>query len=215
MNARILCPGCGSMLQVPADESRSFTCPHCLAEVPRPALAEAIATAPTAPPAEAVQDRPGPTPDGETICRGCGSAIEGEWRFCPACGAYRSGRPLAQDEDYPDPQVRRDHRGTSWSLGCLTILGGIGLLYALAAGGSVGGEGMAIVLLILLLVVAGSAAWTYSRPNAPKGAAGVGRVALGTLQVLGMIFTGLFLLMIAFWGFFFVACLATGGRLFH
>jgi hypothetical protein len=202
------------MLQVPADESRSFTCPHCLAEVPRPVPAEAIATGPTSPPPEGVQDRPGPPPEGGTICRGCGRVIEGEWRFCPACGADRSGRP-PRDEDYPEPQVRRDHRGTTFSLGCLTFLGAIGLIYALAASGAAGGGGMAVFLLVLLLVVAGSAAWTYSRPNAPKGAAGVGRVALGSLQMLGMIFTSLFLLMIAVWGFFFVACLASGSRLFH
>jgi hypothetical protein len=123
------------------------------------------------------------------------------------CGADRSGRSPVRDEDYPEPQVRRDHRGTGCGLVLLAFLGGIGLFFALAAGSEGGGGGVAVVVLILLIVMAGTAAWTYSRPNAPKGAAGFGRVVVSTLQVVGMIFAGMFLLSLAVWGFFFLACL--------
>jgi hypothetical protein len=147
-------------------------------------------------------------PPERSTCRYCGHSIEGDWLFCPACGSDRSGRPPAPDEDYPDPQVRRDQRGTGWGLGMLAFLGSVGLFFTLAAGSEAGGGVFTIILLVLLMVVAGTAAWTYSRPNPPQGAAGIGRVAVGTLQVLGMLFAGLFLLLLTVWGFFFLACLA-------
>jgi hypothetical protein len=116
-----------------------------------------------------------------------------------------------------DEDVRRDTKGTSVVLILLAILGGLGLVFYLWAGFASlqngGGEiliGVLLSVLFLGLLTTGIMFWR-TRDNPSQR--GFGRVVVGTLAMTGGLIAISCSIGLAVIVFFFVACLATTGKI--
>jgi hypothetical protein len=185
------CPGCRLWLRIPDGVTEpSLSCPHCLARLPNPAAGTADGGIQTAPSSEA---RP-------LTCPTCGEAIEGQWRYCPACREDLRSPAVRRLRPGADVDVRRDQRGTGGAgigLGIL-LLFGVVLFFA---GGGLGllpdSRGVLVFILLLVgLMVAGVLA--IARGNKVLGglAFGVaGALILGVLVTLLVILAAVWTLL--------------------
>jgi hypothetical protein len=129
------------------------------------------------------------------------------------------GRPdLARAVTIVDEDVRRDTKGTSIVLIIFAVLGGLGLSYSFLVGlGEFQGGGWQVLVgvsmsvLFLGLITTGIMFWR-TRDNPSQR--GIGRVVLGTLAMTGALFVISCGIGFAVIVFLFVACLASGGKVF-
>jgi hypothetical protein len=208
MPHRVTCPGCGRTLSVPDDvKTGQLSCPRCLAKFDNPAVAPVDRPAPS-PPLPASQ--PGGT------CPRCGKHVEPYWRFCPNCEAVLRGPRRSAVGKVVDEDVHRDTRGTSVFLILLAVLGGLGLIFYVFAGVASlkdgGGSALlaiALGILFLGMITTGIMFWR-TRDNPSQR--GLGRVLIGTLAMTGGLIVVSCIAGVAVFAFFFIACLAAGGK---
>jgi hypothetical protein len=190
MPVQLTCPSCNRVLKVPDDvKTRELSCPRCLAKFANPAA-----------PARTAEEPPL-------------TVTLAEPQAAPFGGSHRRRAVRIVDED-----VRRDTKGTSVVLILLAILGGLGLLFYVWAGFASlqngGGQVLIAVLLGVLflgLITTGIMFWR-TRDNPSER--GFGRVVVGTLAMTGGLIALSCSIGLAVIVFFFVACLASGGKVF-
>jgi hypothetical protein len=187
MPHRVTCPGCGRALSVPDDvKTAQLSCPRCLAKFDNPAAATVDRPAPSSAP---------PVSEPETVLRRQSRGAVGK----------------VVDED-----VRRDTRGTNVFLILLAVLGGLGLIFYIFAGVASlkdgGGSALlaiALGILFLGMITTGIMFW---RTRDDPSQRGLGRVLIGTLAMTGGLIAVSCVAGVAVFAFFFIACLATGGK---
>lgn len=188
MATRISCPNCRRQLLLPSDCTASvLACPQCAAEISNPQ---------TAPSSAGVQTD------------------------LPAPPAAAIPTPIAAPPipDLPDDDVDvRDHRyaPSKWTV-FLSVLGGLGVAYALLLSFSLLMEGeftpVLVVGSVLMVFALFSAARAIGRHPHDSPGALIGRILLGTLTTLGVGVGVVVLVGIAAFIVLFVVCLANGAK---
>jgi hypothetical protein len=115
-------------------------------------------------------------------------------------------------------RVDRDTRGTGVGIVLLTLLGGIGIIFALRVAGPalLGGDpSYFVVLLLVLLVLAGvSTLIVLVRGKGKLGADGVRRIFVGTIALAGSLVVLSALLLLAGVVYVLAVCYSGGMRSF-
>ena len=115
-----------------------------------------------------------------------------------------------------DVEARWDKRGTSALTIVLTILGSLGIGYALLGGVSLAGAGLYRPVLVLLggltILTLISSGYVFSRNPGETAGATIGRALLNVLRISGVVVIAGGLLLLAAVILLFVVCLANGGK---
>jgi hypothetical protein len=192
------CPSCGKKLRI-ADgvQDPGLTCPHCLKAIINPGLKEAKATKISSP-------MPQDIPTVLMTCPECEKLIRADWSNCVHCGTSLAEPRMAssflmghRSGPWVENDVRRDTRGTGVGVILLAILGGIGLIPMLAVAGTeaIHGEGWQIKNVLISIGILALITMGYMINRYDPEDIGVGRVAVGTLALIGAII----LFVLALW----------------
>ncbi len=201
------CSSCGKKLRI-ADgvQDPSLTCPHCLKALYNSAVKEAIAAEIPSPMSQGI-------PTFFMTCPECEKPIQANWSNCLHCGTslVEPRKPstfLTSDKGraWVENDVRRDTRGAGIGMILLAVLGGIGLMQMLAVAvtGAIHGQAWIIknVIISVTTLALITTGFMINRHN-PEDI-GVGRVVVGTLALIGIIFLFFLAMMI----FVFAVCAA-------
>ncbi len=205
MDAPISCPRCGVRLRLPREadaEATHYTCPRCLASVPKPD--SAAVPSPVTQYPEPV-GAAGTAVVGEPHCPSCSAAVQTTWSTCPYCGEPLRDRPRRSGHRGVDADIRLDRSGVGIGSVLLAVLGGLALVYLpLAAGSMATSDPSTLVnlvppLVFLLVVFAG---FYFARPQKDRS---VGQAIVRTLATVG----ALVAVLVAFVILMFVVCIVS------
>ena len=200
MALRVKCPSCGRDL-VARDSALGSraTCPACLAEVSVP---------------ESVREEPPPPREGALSCPRCGRSVERIWINCPWCDEPLRGRS-SNDYAWIDRDVRRDRHWTTGLVIFLALLGTLAVLfvgYFALVDLTRGTYQAALYLAVGLLFLAGlTTLIVFVRSGGNPRAGDAGRIAVGTLAMVGGLIAVTTCIGLAIFAFLFAVCLAGGG----
>jgi hypothetical protein len=205
MDAPISCPRCGVRLRLPREEDAEathYTCPRCLASVPKPDNAAVPSP---------VTQHPEPvgaastTVASELHCPSCSAVVQANWSTCPYCGEPLGDRPRRSRRSGVDADIRLDRSGIGIGTVLLAALGGLALVYLPTASGAIAtSDPTTLVSLVppLVFLVAVFAFFYFQRPQKDRS---VGQALVRTLATVG----ALVAVLVAFVILMFIVCLVS------
>ena len=187
------CPSCGNVLSVPDTVTKRWlTCPRCLASVGNPNVLLPSEGVTPAPRPAASADLAPPEP----VCPACGRRVEPGWGVCPNCRAPLGRTPAAPRAADADDEAVGDTRSVGLILVVLGLLGSLGVVFFLCAGGTqqwtdakhAAAIAFFVAFVLLAVVVAGMSISATGRRVAGR----VLSMALGATAIV--LLTGIFIL---------------------